>query len=41
MKELALYIGAPTVYWDDNQSCVYIVEGKTFTLRVKNIDIPV
>ena len=35
------YTGAPTVHWEDNTSCVSIVEAKRVTPRVKHIDIPV
>ena len=41
MKDLALYTGAPTVHWEDNTSCISVVESKRVTPRVKNIDIPV
>ena len=41
MEALALHIGAPTVYWEGNTSCIYVLEAKIFTSRVKHIDIPV
>ena len=41
MEDLALHIGAPTVHWEDNTRCIYVVEAKIVTPRVKNIDIPV
>ena len=40
MEALALHIGAPTVHWKDNKICIYVVEDKIVTPRVKNIDIP-
>ena len=41
MEDLALYTGAPTVHWEDNTSCISVVEAKRVTPRVKHIDIPV
>ena len=41
MEDLALHTGATTVRWDDNTSCIYVVEAKIVTPRVKHIDIPV
>ena len=41
MEALALYTGAPTVHWEYNTSCIYVVEAKIVTPRVKHIDIPV
>ena len=41
MEALALYTGATTVHWEDNTSCISVVEAKRVTPRVKNIDIPV
>ena len=41
MEALALYTGAPTVHWEDNTSCISVVEAKIVTPRVKHIDIPV
>ena len=41
LEALALYTGAPTVHWEDNTSCISIVEAKIVTTRVKYIDIPV
>ena len=41
MEALALYTGAPTVHWEDNTSCISVVEAKRVTTRVKHIDIPV
>ena len=41
MEDLALHTGAPTVYWEDNTSCIYVVEAKIVTPRVKHIDITV
>ena len=41
MEALALYTGAPTLHWEDNTSCISVVEAKRVTPRVKHIDIPV
>ena len=41
MEALALYIGAPTVHWEDNTSCISIFEAKRVPPRVRHIDIPV
>ena len=41
MEALALYTGAPTVHWEDNTSCISVVEAKIVTPRVKHINIPV
>ena len=41
MEALALYTGAPTVHWEDNTSCISVVEDKRVTPRVKYTDIPV
>ena len=41
MEALALYTGAPTVHWEDNTSCISVVEAKIVTTRVKHDDIPV
>ena len=41
MEALVLHNGAPTVHWDDNTSCISVVEAKIVTPRVKHIDIPV
>ena len=41
MKVLALHTGAPTVDWEDNTSCIYAVEYKIVTHRVKHVGIPV
>ena len=41
MEALALPIGAPTVNWEDNTSCIYVLEDKRVTPRVKQIYIPV
>ena len=39
MEALALHTVAPTVHWEDNTSCIYVVESKIVTPRVKHIDI--
>ena len=41
MDALKLHTGAPTVHWEDNTSCIYVVEAKIFTPIVKHIEIPV
>ena len=41
MEAVALHTGAPTVYWEDKTSCIYVVKAKRVTPRVKHIDIPV
>ena len=41
MEYLALQTGAPRVNWEDNTSCISVVEAKIVTPRVKHIDIPV
>ena len=41
MEALALYTGAPTVHWEENTSCISVVEAKIVTPWVKHIDIPV
>ena len=40
MEALALHTGAPTVNWDDDTSCIFVVEDKIVTPRVKHIGIP-
>ena len=39
MDDLALHTGAPSVHWEDNKSCISVVEDKIVTPRVKHIDI--
>ena len=41
MEALALHTGAPTVNWEDNTSCISVVEAKRVSPRFKHIDIPV
>ena len=41
MEALALHTGAPRLYWEDNTSCIDVVEAKWVNPRVKSIDIPV
>ena len=41
MEALVLHTGAPTVHWEDNTSCIFVVEAKIVTPRIKHIDIPV
>ena len=37
MEALVLDTGAPTVHWEDNTSCILVVEDKIVTPRVKKI----
>ena len=41
MESLEIHTGAPTVHWEGNTSCIFVVEAKIVTPRVKHIDIPV
>ena len=41
MEALALHTGAPIVHWEYITSCIYVIEAKIVTPRVKHIDIPV
>ena len=41
MEALALHTVVPTVHWEDNTSCISIVEVKIFTPIIKHIDITV
>ena len=41
MEALALNTVSPTVHWEDDTSCIYVVEYKTFRPRVKKINITV
>ena len=41
MEYLALHTGAPTVHWEYNTSCIFVVEAKIVTPRVKHVEIPV
>ena len=41
MEALSLHTGAPTVNWEDNTSCISVVESKRVTPRVKHINITV
>ena len=41
MESLALHTGAPAVHWEENTSCISVVEYKGVTTRVKHINIPV
>ena len=38
MEALALHTGTPTLHWEDNTSCISVVEAKRVTNRVKHID---
>ena len=39
MEALALHTVEPIVHWEDNKSCISVVEDKIVTPRVKHIDI--
>ena len=41
MEAIALQTCAPTVHWEDNTSCIYVVEAKIVTTKVKHIVIPI
>ena len=41
MELLEIHNGAMTVHFKDIKSCIYVVEAKKGTLRVKHIDITV
>ena len=41
MESLALHTDAPTVHLEYNTSCIYLIEAKIVTPRVKHVDIPV
>ena len=41
IEALSLHTGAPTVHWEYNTSCIYNVDSKIVTPRVKHIYIPV
>ena len=41
MKSLSLHTGALTVNWEDNTSCISVVEAKIYTPIFKNIYISV
>ena len=41
MQDLSINTDAPTIHWEDNRSCISVVEAKIVTPRVKHIDIPV
>ena len=41
MEDLALHTCAHTVHWEDKTICIYVVEDKIVTPRVKHIDITV
>ena len=41
MESLALHTVAPTVHWEENTSCIYVVEAKIVTPRVNHIYTPV
>ena len=40
-EALKFHTGAPTVNWEENTICIYVVEAKRVTTRVKHIDISV
>ena len=37
MESLAIHTGEPTVHWEENTRCIYAVEAKIVTPRVKHI----
>ena len=41
MESLALHLGEHIVHWEDNTSCISVVEANTVTPRFKHIDITV
>ena len=41
MEYLALHNGALTAHWEENTSCISVVEAKMVTPRVKHIGITV
>ena len=41
IEALEIHTNAPTVKWEDNTSCIYVVESKRVTPRVKHIDITI
>ena len=41
MEALALHTGAPTILWEDNTSCISVVEARIVTPRIKQIEIPI
>ena len=41
MEALSLHTGSSTLHWEDNTSCISVVEDKIVTPRVKHIGIPV
>ena len=41
MEYLALHTGAPRVHWEDNTTCISVVESKRVNPRVKHIGITV
>ena len=41
MEALELHTGAPKLHLEDNTSLIYVVEAKSITPIVKQIDIPV
>ena len=41
MEALALHTVSPAVHWEYNKHCIYIVEAKRITPRVKHTEITV
>ena len=41
MEALSLLPTAPTVYWEENTSHIYVVETKIVSPRTKHIDTPI
>ena len=38
-KSLEIHTGTPNLHWEDNTSCIYVVEYKIFTPRVKTLTL--
>ena len=41
MEALGIKTGTTAAHWEDNTSCIYFVEYKIVTTKLKHIDIPV
>ena len=41
MESFSLHTGSKYIYWEDNPSCIYVVEAEIVTPRFKNIGITV
>ena len=38
MEDLVIHTVSPTLHWEDNTSCIYVVEVKQVTIGVKHIE---